>query len=114
MRADSVEVEEVFSPDTIASLREVLKVDKVRSPQLSWMPDDIGWWSYTAMNGIYAEDDMNENTPVGKQRQFAGVFPVERPRYTICVVADKNSMDITPAAFQEVVNPLAKWLLKRK
>lgn len=114
MRADSVEVEEVFSLDTIARLREVLKVDKVRSPQQSWMPDDTGWWSYTAMNDIYAEDDIDENTPVGKQIQFAGVFPTESPRYTICVVADKNSMDITPAAFQEVVNPLAKWLLKRK
>ena len=113
MRADSVEVEEVFSPDTIANLREVLKVDKVRNPQLSWMPDDTGWWGYTATNDIYAEDDIDENTPIGKQIQFAGVFPVESPRYTICVVADKNSMDITPAVFQEVVNPLAKWLLKR-
>lgn len=113
MRADSVEVEEVFSPDTIANLREVLKVDKVRNPQLSWMSDDTDWWSYTATNDIYAEDDIDENTPVGKQILFAGVFPTENPRYTICVVADKNSMDVTPASFQEVVNPLAKWLLKR-
>lgn len=113
MRADSVEVEEVFSPDTIASLREVLKVDKTRNPQLSWISEDADWWSYTATNNIYDEYDIDEKTPIGKQILFAGVFPTESPRYTICVVADKNSMDVTPAAFQEVVNPLAKWLLKR-
>ena len=52
--------------------------------------------------------------PIGKQIQFAGVFPAEDPKYTICVVADKQSLDIEPAVFQDVVNPLSQWLLKKK
>lgn len=114
LKADSVEVEDVFSPDNIGNLREILKVDKVRTPQLSWISDDTEWWSYTATSDIYAEDDIDDKTPVGKQILFAGVFPTESPRYTICVVAEKRSLDVTPAAFKEVVNPFAKWLLKRK
>ena len=33
--------------------------------------------------------------------------------YTICVVANKKSVYIMPAAFADVVNPLMKWLLRK-
>ena len=61
---------------------------------------------------IYAEEDKDRMTPVGAQIQFAGVFPADSPRYTICVVADKQSTDVSTSVLQDVVNPLTKWLLK--
>ena len=61
-----------------------------------------------------SEEDKEHTTAIGKQVAFAGVFPLANPRYTICIVSDKLSKDATPALFQDVVNPLVKWLLKRK
>ena len=58
----------------------------------------------------YDEDDKKEKIPVGKQVQFAGSFPADNPRYTICVVADKHSLDTEPSILQDVVNPLARFL----
>lgn len=114
MKADSVNVEEnVFSDTNLANLREVLRVDRVESPQLAWLTADTDWFGYATSENIYAEKDKEHVQPVGKQIQFAGLFPVENPRYCICVVADNNSLDASPADFEDAVNPLVKWLLKR-
>ena len=114
MKADSVNVEEdVFSANSLVNLKEVLKVDKVASPQLAWLSTDIEWLGYATTEDIFAEDDKEHNTVIGKQIAFAGCFPVEGPRYTICIVGDMLSKDATPALFKDVVNPLAKWLFKR-
>lgn len=115
MKADSVHVEEgVFSANCLANLKEVLKVDRVVSPQLTWLSTDIEWLGFATTEDIFAEEDKEHCTAIGKQIEFAGCFPMEEPRYTICIVADKLSEDATPMLFQDVVNPLAKWLLKRK
>ena len=115
MKADSVNVEEdVFSANSLANLKEVLKVDRVSSPQLAWLSTDIEWLGYATTEDIFAEDDKEHNKVIGKQIAFAGCFPVEGPRYTICIVGDILSVDATPALFQDVVNPLAKWMMKRK
>ena len=115
MKADSVNVEEdVFSANSLANLKEVLKVDRVTSPQLAWLSADTEWLGYATTEDIFAEDDKERTTIIGKQIEFAGCFPMEEPRYTICIVGDKFSKDATPALFKEVANSLVKWLLKRK
>lgn len=115
MKADSVNVEEdVFTANSLANLKDVLKVDRVASPQLTWLSTDIDWQGYATTEDIFAEEDKEHSTAIGKQIGFAGCFPVEEPRYTICIVGDKLSNDATPALFKDVVNPLAAWLLKRK
>ena len=115
MKADSVNVEEdVFSANSLVNLKELLKVDRVASPQLAWLSTDAEWLGYATTEDIFAEDDKEHNTVIGKQIAFAGCFPVEGPRYTICIVGDMLSVDAAPALFQDVVNPLAAWLLKRK
>jgi hypothetical protein len=114
MKGDSVNVEEnVFSDTNLANLREVLRVDRVESPQLAWLTADTDWFGYATSENIYAENDKEQEQPIGKQIQFAGLFPVENPRYCICIVADNNSLDALPADFEDVVNPLVKWLLKK-
>jgi membrane peptidoglycan carboxypeptidase len=114
MKADSVNVEEdVFSANSFVSLIELLKVDRVASPQLAWLSTDSEWLGYATTEDIFAEDDKEHNKVIGKQIAFAGCFPVEGPRYTICIVGDMLSVDAAPALFQDVVNPLSKWLLKR-
>lgn len=114
MKEDSVNVEkDVFSPASLTNLIEVLRVDKSESPQLAWLSDGIDWLGYATTESIYSNEDKEMKNPIGKQIQFAGVFPADNPKYTICVVADKQSVDIEPAVFQDVVNPLAQWLLKR-
>ncbi len=114
MKEDNVNVEkEVFSPTNLTNLIEVLRVDKSESPQLAWLSDGIDWLGYATTESIYSNEDKEMKNPIGKQIQFAGVFPAENPKYTICVVADKQSLDIEPAVFQNVVNPLVQWLLKR-
>ena len=115
MKADSVNVEEdVFSANSLANLKDVLKVDRVASPQLVWLSTDIDWLGYATTEDIFVEEDKEHSAAIGKQIEFAGCFPMEEPRYTICIVGDKPSNDATPALFQDVVNPLAAWLLKRK
>lgn len=115
MKADSVNVEkDVFSANCLANLKEILKVDRVASPQLAWLSTESEWMGYATTEDIFADKDKEHSTAIGKQIEFAGCFPVEDPRYTICIVGDKLSNDATPALFQDVVNPLAKWLLKRK
>ena len=115
MKEDSVNVEkDVFSPTNITNLIDVLRVDKAESPQLAWLSDGIDWLGYATTESIYSNDDKEMKNPIGKQIRFAGVFPAEDPKYTICVVADKQSLDIEPAVFQDVVNPLSQWLLKKK
>lgn len=115
MKEDSVNVEkDVFSPTNITNLIDVLRVDKAESPQLAWLSDGIDWLGYATTESIYSNEDKEMKNPIGKQIQFAGVFPEEDPKYTICVVADKQSLDIEPAVFQDVVNPLSQWLLKKK
>ena len=115
MKEDSVNVEkDVFSPTNITNLIDVLRVDKAESPQLAWLSDGIDWLGYATTESIYSNEDKEMKNPIGKQIQFAGVFPAEDPKYTICVVADKQSLDIEPAVFQDVVNPLSQWLLKKK
>lgn len=114
MKEDSVNVEkDVFSPTNFTNLIEILRVDKSESPQLAWLSDGIDWLGYATTESIYSNEDKEMKNPIGKQIQFAGVFPAENPKYTICVVADKQSLDIEPAVFQDVVNPLAQWLFKR-
>ena len=113
LKADSVSVvNDNFTATNLANLREILMVNKSESPQLAWLSDKTDWLGYATMENLYAEEDKERDEPIGKQIQFAGVFPVEHPRYTICVVADKYSLDIAPSSFQDVVNPLVKWLLK--
>lgn len=115
MKADSVNLEEnVFSPSNIANLKDVLRVDRVASPQLVWLSTDTEWLGYATAEDIYEEEDKEHAKVIGKQIAFAGCFPVEEPRYTICIVGDKYDADVAPSLLQEVVNPLAKWLLKRK
>lgn len=114
MKADSVNLEEnVFSPSNIANLKDVLRVDRVVSPQLVWLSTDTEWFGYATAEDIYAEEDKEHAKVIGKQIAFAGCFPMDEPRYTICVVGDKYDADVAPSILQEVVNPLAKWLLKR-
>ena len=114
MKADGVNVEEeVFSANSLVNLIELLKVDRVASPQLAWLSTDSEWLGYATTEEIFAEDDKEHNKVIGKQIAFAGCFPVEGPRYTICIVGDMLSVDAAPALFQDVVNPLSKWLLKR-
>ena len=114
MKADGVNVEEeVFSANSLVNLIELLKVDRVASPQLAWLSTDSEWLGYATTEDIFAEDDKEHNKVIGKQIAFAGCFPVEGPRYTICIVGDILSVDAAPALFQDVVNPLFKWLLMR-
>ena len=113
LKADSVEVDETFSSDQITNIRKELKIDREKSPEWSWLGEGIEFWGYAALDDIYAEDDNEKSTPIGKQIQFAGVFPIKKPRYTICVVAEKNSLDTTPAVFEDIVNPLVEWLLNK-
>ena len=80
------------------------------SPQLDWLTDDIDWYGYATTENVYAEDDKEKSHPVGRQIQFAGTFPADNPRFTICVVADKSSLDVEPSVFKEVVNPLVRFL----
>ena len=113
MKADSVNIEEhVFTPDILINLREVLCVNGKDSPQLAWLYDKTDWLGYATRETIYDDGEKEQKTPVGTQIQFAGVFPAEDPRYTICLVADKHSIDVTPSVFQSIVNPLASWLLR--
>ena len=111
MKADSVNVQEdVFTSTNVANLRDVLLVDRTESPQLSWLYEDVEWTGYATSEFIYDEADKEKENPVGKQVQFAGTFPAENPRYTICVVADKHSLDVEPSILQDVVNPLVRFL----
>lgn len=113
MIADNVNVEEdVFTETNLVNLRDVLSINRFESPQLAWLSNMTNWLGYATTEYIYSEEDKEQISPVGMQIQFAGVFPVDRPRYTICVVANKLSTDVTPAVLQDVVNPLTKWLLK--
>ena len=115
MKADSVNVEkDVFSATSLANLKQVLKVDRVASPQLAWLSTDTEWIGYATTEDIFADDDKESIMIIGKQIAFAGCFPIEKPRYTICIVGDKLSAEATPAILQDVVNPLSVWLLKRK
>ena len=114
MKADSVNVEEnVFTETNLMNLKDVLRVDRDESPQLAWLTADTDWYGYTTAESIYAADDKEKLQPMRKQIQFAGLFPVENPKYCICIVANKNSLDASPSDLGDVVNPLAKWLLKR-
>ncbi len=114
MKADSVNVEEnVFTETNLMNLKDVLRVDRTESPQLAWLTTDTDWYGYTTTESVYAADDKEKLRPLGKQIQFAGLFPVGNPRYCICIVANTNSLDASPADLGDVVNPLTKWLLKR-
>ena len=111
MKADSVNVQEnVFTSTNVANLRDVLRVDRTESPQLAWLYDEMEWTGYATSEYIYDETDKEKVSPIGKQVQFAGTFPAENPRYTICVVADKHSLDVEPSILQVVVNPLVRFL----
>ena len=111
MKADSINVQkDVFTSTNVANLRDVLLVDRTESPQLAWLYDEMEWTGYATSEFIYDEDDKKEKISVGKQVQFAGSFPADNPRYTICVVADKHSLDTEPSILQDVVNPLARFL----
>ena len=100
----------VFTSTNVANLRDVLRVDRTESPQLAWLYEDAEWTGYATSEYIYDETDKEKETPIGKQVQFAGTFPAENPRYTICVVADKHSLDVEPSILQDVVNPLVRFL----
>lgn len=113
LKDDSVKVDNAFSMSQIAALKEELRVNSNKSDEWSWLDNGLECWGYAATDDIYAEDDIEHATPIGKQIQFAFVFPTEKPRYTICVVANKHSLDVTPVAFKDVVNPMAKWLIKK-
>ena len=113
LKDDSVKVDDAFPLSQIVALKEELRVNRNKSDEWSWLDNGFECWGYAATDEIYAEDDKEMKNPIGKQIQFAGVFPIENPRYTICVVANKHSLDVTPAAFKEIVNPMVKWLIKK-
>ena len=114
MKADSVNVEEnVFTDTNQMNLKDVLRVERAESPQLAWLTADTDWYGYATTENVYAADDEEKSQPAGKQIQFAGLFPVENPQYCICIVSNKNSLDASSSDLGDVVNPLAKWLLKR-
>jgi hypothetical protein len=114
MCGDSVEIEnETFPHSQIVNLKEVLRVDRKEMPQLTWLTTDTEWLGYATTEEIYTKDGKAA-TVIGKQIHFAGIFPVENPRYTICIVGEKYSEDATPALFKDVVNPLTKLLLKKE
>jgi len=114
MKGDSISVEnDVFSASSLANIRDVLSVNKSESPQLAWLSNITDWLGYATTEDIYAEDDKERTAVIGKQVAFAGVFPKESPRYTICVVADMLAPDATPSVLQDIVNPLTKRLLKQ-
>lgn len=111
MKADSVNVEEnVFTETNLMNLKDVLRVDRTESPYLAWLTADTDWYGYATTEDIFAEGDKEKLQPVGKQIQFAGTFPADNPRFTICVVADKSFLDVEPSVFKEVVNPLVRFL----
>ena len=111
MKADSISVEkDVFTSANVANLSDVLRVDRKESLHLAWLYDEMEWTGYATSEFIYDEDDKEEKIPIGKQVQFAGSFPADNPRYTICVVADKHSLDTEPSILQDVVNPLVSFL----
>lgn len=113
LNGDSVNVEnDVFSSTNLINLREVLRVDRSESPQLVWLSEKGKWLAYAVTENIYSEGDKEKCCPIGKQIQFAGVFPEDNPQYTVCIVADKRSLDVAPNVFSGVVNPLVKKLLK--
>lgn len=115
MKGDSVKIiEDVYSDSTVVSLRESLKVDHSTPSQISWLPTETEWLAYTAMDYIYDENDKEQSSPIGRQLQFAGLFPATAPRYTICIVANKISSDVQPDTLQYIVNPIVKHLLKRR
>ena len=112
LQADSVEIDEAFSSEQIKNIRKELKINRRKNAEWSWLTGNTEFWGYAAMDDIYSEEDDERSTPIGKQIQFAGVFPTKKPRYTICVVAEKNALDTTLATFADIVNPLVEWLLK--
>ena len=113
MKGDSVNVEEsVYTETDMVNIKERLRVPPTYSSALSWLTAETEWYGYATTDDMYDNKDKERKEPVGKQIQFAGMFPVENPRYTLCVVAEKHSTDVTPAMFQNIVNPLVKWLVK--
>lgn len=114
MKADSVNVEEdVFSDVTLINLREVLKVDRNESPQLNWLSPKTDWTGYCTSENVFLENDKERYVPVGVQVMFAGFFPTNNPRYTICVEAEMESPEVTCEVLQDLINPLSDWLLRR-
>ena len=114
LKADSVMVEEgVITPEIVERLRNNLRVDRHVSSPLEWLYDGAEWVAYATSDLIYDESDKNQERPIGVQLQFAGVFPVDNPRYTICVIAEKQSPTARLDLLQDLVNPLAKWLKKK-
>ena len=83
LKADSVEIDETIPSYLIATLKETLKVDRKASPEMGWLVEGINCWGNTATDDIYAEDDVELVTPIGKQIQFVGVFPIEVPCYML-------------------------------
>ncbi len=113
LKGDSVSVDEDGFPLTvIQTVQRALRVDRSVFPYLTWLTDKTEWMGYATEEYLYAEGDKKKTMPVGKQLQFAGLFPADHPRYTICVVADKHATNVNAALLQEVINPLTKWLLK--
>ncbi len=114
LNGDSVNIQEdVFPASTIANLRDALKVNQHEMSELAWLSAETTWLGYATTDDIFDEKDKFRKSPIGRQIQFAGLFPADAPRYTICIMAEKYSPDATPDQFQHVVNPLANWLLKR-
>jgi hypothetical protein len=62
----------------------------------TYYTDDGG----TANDTIYLNDEAND-------------WQKNLPQYCICVIANKNSLDASTSDLGDVINPLAKWLLKR-
>lgn len=114
MKGDSVEVEaSVYTETDMLNIKERLRVNHAEFSSLSWLTNATEWYGYAAIDNIYEIKDKERKEPIGKQIQFSGMFPVDNPRYTICIVAEKHSLDVAPIVFQEVVNPLAMWLLSK-
>ena len=112
MKGDSVEVEEsIYTEADMVNIKERLRINPAESSSFSWLTSATDWYGYATTDNIYGNRDKERKEPIGKQIQFAGMFPIDNPRYTICVVAEKHSTDVSPSIFQDVVKPLVKWLL---
>ena len=112
MKDDSVEVEEsIYTETDMVNIKERLRITPAESSSFPWLTGATDWYGYATTDIIYGNRDKERKEPIGKQIQFAGMFPIDNPRYTICVVAEKHSTDVSPSTFQDVVNPLVKWLM---
>ena len=94
----------VFTPSALAMIKQGLTYDMKRPSAMRWLDADMHWLATSA------------TTPMGEkcyEIAFCGCFPVESPKYTICVVANKKGLPVGSKQLGHIVNPLAKYLTQK-